>query len=341
MTPQERHPTGICPGAPSEHLPLWPANHRLQKVCICWRTSNHACWWRLAGSGRGADQVHGNCRWIPPDLEAKAQHYKTVLAAFHLNNKEAKHELKANFNNETLPFCSKPRYLGVTLDRSLTYCRHLESLRKKLTSRVASWGGLLARLGCWSNNSTNSHPSPGALNRRVLCSCLVTTPCELWLDACVLHQRTTFQPSQHPNCWAELRRIGATRSLSRLAMEPGYLLHSPLTRPSSANARHLKSRHPFLPAAQHLTSISDKTTYVRRTGRITNGMRRGRTAPQDSAFSSPTPVTTLLEWPSQEEPGSGLTASAPVSDVSALVCTNGVWPHLRWSVCDPVVFAHL
>ena len=30
------------------------------------------------------------------------------------------------------------------------------------------------------------------------------------------------------------------------------------------------------------------------------------------------------EWPSQEEPGSGLTASAPVSDVSAPACTNGV-----------------
>jgi len=32
------------------------------------------------------------------------------------------------------------------------------------------------------------------------------------------------------------------------------------------------------------------------------------------------------EWPSQEESGSGLTASAPVSDVSAPAYTNGVWP---------------
>ena len=44
---------------------------------------------------------------------------KTVPAAFHLNNKEAKRELKVNFNNETLPFCSEPKYLGVTLDMSL------------------------------------------------------------------------------------------------------------------------------------------------------------------------------------------------------------------------------
>ena len=33
---------------------------------------------------------------------------KTVLAVFHLNKKEAKRELKVNFNNETLPFCSEP-----------------------------------------------------------------------------------------------------------------------------------------------------------------------------------------------------------------------------------------
>jgi len=58
-----------------------------------------------------------------------------VSAAFHLN-KEAKRELKVKYNNKTLPFCSEPKYLGVTLDRLLTYCRHLESLCKKLTSCI-------------------------------------------------------------------------------------------------------------------------------------------------------------------------------------------------------------
>ena len=41
-----------------------------------------------------------------------------------------------------MPFCTVPRYLGVKLDRSLTYRHHLETLRKKLTTRVA----LLRRL---------------------------------------------------------------------------------------------------------------------------------------------------------------------------------------------------
>ena len=33
-----------------------------------------------------------------------------VSAVFHLNNKEAKSELKANHNNKTLQFCSEPKY---------------------------------------------------------------------------------------------------------------------------------------------------------------------------------------------------------------------------------------
>jgi len=74
---------------------------------------------------------------------------KMVSTVFHLNNEEAKRELKVNFNNETLSFCSEPKYLAVTLNRLLTYPRHLESLRKKLTSRVTLLKRQLAGLG-WS-----------------------------------------------------------------------------------------------------------------------------------------------------------------------------------------------
>jgi len=56
---------------------------------------------------------------------------------------------------------------------------------------------------------------------------------------------------------AELRRSGATLFLGRRAMEPGQLLHSALTRPSTAAAQRLKSRRPFVPAAQQLISFSD------------------------------------------------------------------------------------
>ena len=72
----------------------------------------------------------------------KLSHTKTVTAAFHLDNREAKRELKFHNNDKLLPFCSTPTYLGVKLDRSLTFCHHLVALRKKLSSRVT----LLRRL---------------------------------------------------------------------------------------------------------------------------------------------------------------------------------------------------
>jgi len=102
---------------------------------------------------------------------------KTVSAGFHLNNKEAKRELKVNFNNETLPFCSEPKYLRVTLDRPLTYRRHFTSLRKKLTSRI------LRRLAgsAWGAGATTQRTAilslcrvlRGAFNCRVLRACLM------------------------------------------------------------------------------------------------------------------------------------------------------------------------
>ena len=78
---------------------------------------------------------------------------------------------------------------------------------------------------CWSNNVANSHPSPGALNRRVLRSCLVPqwshplhwprhqrrlANCD-WMPA----SHTSEQPShphRHPTCWASSQRSHAVSS---------------------------------------------------------------------------------------------------------------------------------
>ena len=72
----------------------------------------------------------------------KLSHTKTVTTAFYLNNREAKRELKVYNNGRLLPFCPTPTYLGVKLDRLLTFRHHLVALRKKLSSRVT----LLRRL---------------------------------------------------------------------------------------------------------------------------------------------------------------------------------------------------
>ena len=72
----------------------------------------------------------------------KLSHAKTVTEAFYLLNREAKRELKVYANGKLLPFCPVPIYLGVKLDRSLTFRHHLETLWKKLATFVT----LLRRL---------------------------------------------------------------------------------------------------------------------------------------------------------------------------------------------------
>ena len=92
----------------------------------------------------------------------KLSHTKTVTAAFQLNNREAKRELKVYNNGRLLPFCPTSTYLGVKMDRSLMFRHHLVALRKKLFSRIT----LLRRLGiaCWCQNTTHSHFISGLLN---------------------------------------------------------------------------------------------------------------------------------------------------------------------------------
>ena len=85
----------------------------------------------------------------------KLSHAKTVTAAFHLHNREAKHELKVKNNGKILPFCPVPTYLGAKVDRALTYCHHFVALPKKLSMCVS----LLKRLAGsgWGTGTKTLH----------------------------------------------------------------------------------------------------------------------------------------------------------------------------------------
>ena len=91
-------------------------------------------------------------------LEALSEYYKkwslnanpgkTQVCSFHLNNKQAKTELEIRWNNERLTNKENPVYLGVTLDRTLSFKEHVMKLKKKISSRNnllgklanSSWG---------------------------------------------------------------------------------------------------------------------------------------------------------------------------------------------------------
>ena len=94
-------------------------------------------------------------------------HTKTVTTAFHLNNREAKRELNINNSGKLLPFCPVSTYLGVKLDRSLTYRHLLKASRKKPTTSVA----LLRRLA-------GSGWGAGSRGLRIACLSLIYSTSE-------------------------------------------------------------------------------------------------------------------------------------------------------------------
>ena len=195
----------------------------------------------------------------------KLRHTKTVTAAFHLNNRQPKRELKVYNNDRLLSFCPIPTYLGVKLDRSLTFRHHLMALGKKLSSRVT----LLRRL-------VGSGRGAGAKTLRTTTLSLVYSTTEycapVWcrsahtrfvdsvlndalriVTGCLRPTPTDHLPVLSGIQPAELHRMGATLSLAyREFLDPDHILYGVLSGSSDTRQMRLRSRRSFVPAARNL-----------------------------------------------------------------------------------------
>ena len=60
---------------------------------------------------------------------------KTQVTSFHLKNREAKRTLEVKWNNTDLENTPHPKYLGVTLDRTLSYKKHIHNTKMKVATR--------------------------------------------------------------------------------------------------------------------------------------------------------------------------------------------------------------
>ena len=82
--------------------------------------------------------------YISNSLRANSD--KTQVSSFRLNNRWAKRTLEVKWNNTDLKNTPHPRYLGVTLDRTLSYKKHIHNTQvatrdnhlKKLSN--SKWG---------------------------------------------------------------------------------------------------------------------------------------------------------------------------------------------------------
>ena len=192
-------------------------------------------------------------------------HTKMVTAPFYLNNREAKCELKVYNNGRLLPFCPIPTYLGVELDKSLTFRHHLVALHKKKFSRVTLLRQLeVSGRGAGAKTlhiatlslvySTAEYCAPvwcRSAHTRLINSILndalrIVTGCLRPTQSDHLPVLSGIQP-------AELCRMGATLSLAhRGSLDPDHILYGFLSGSSDTHQIKLRSRRPFVPAVRNL-----------------------------------------------------------------------------------------
>lgn len=87
---------------------------------------------------------------------------KTQVCAFHLKNKQARRKLQVEWKGIPLEHCPNPRYLGVTLDRALTFKRHCLNTKLKVSGR----NNIVRKL-----TSSNWGAKPGVLKASALALC--------------------------------------------------------------------------------------------------------------------------------------------------------------------------
>ena len=185
------------------------------------------------------------------------------------------------------------------MDRSLTFRHHLMASRKKLSSRVtllrrlvdSGWGAGVKTLRIATLSlveSTAEYYAPvwcrsahtrlidSVLNDalRIVTGCLRPTPTDH------LPILSGIQP-------AELRQLGATLSLAyRGSLDPDHILYGLSSGSSDIHQVRLKSRRPFVPAAQNLLDnlarlgirASEWTNHKWKTENCENGRLNNTTA---------------------------------------------------------------
>lgn len=98
---------------------------------------------------------------------------KTQVCAFHLHTRLANRKLKVAWNGETLEHTNKPVYLGVTLDRSLTYKHHCEKTRQKVAAR----NNILRKL---TQSKWGAKPDVLRTTAQALCFSTAEYACPVW-----------------------------------------------------------------------------------------------------------------------------------------------------------------
>ena len=107
------------------------------------------------------------------DNQLKANPAKTQVSLFNLRNREVGRKLSLTWNGVDLKHCDFPVYLGLTLDRTLSYKQHIEKVKGKVRTR----NNLLHKL---ANSSWGANTSTLRATALALCYSVAEYACPVW-----------------------------------------------------------------------------------------------------------------------------------------------------------------
>ena len=98
---------------------------------------------------------------------------KTQICCFHLRNRDAKRKLNVTWNGLELDHYPNPIYLGVTLDRTLSFKQHALNTKPQVNTR----NNILRKL---TNSRWGAHPATVRTTALALCFSTAEFACSSW-----------------------------------------------------------------------------------------------------------------------------------------------------------------
>ena len=106
---------------------------------------------------------------------------KTQPCVFHLRNRKANRQLNISWCGKKLEHTPSPIYLGVTLDRTLSYSTHITKVKAKTAAR----NNVLRKL---ANSKWGTHPSTIKTTALALCYSPAEYACPVWERSAHAHK---------------------------------------------------------------------------------------------------------------------------------------------------------
>ena len=180
---------------------------------------------------------------------------KTQVCAFHLNNHEAQRKLNISWNGQTLGNDSFPVYLGVTLDRTLSFKEHT----RKVKAKVATRNNILSKL---ANSNWGANPSTLRSTALALCYSSAEYCSAVWSKSC--HAKT-IDPELNNACRIVTGTLRPTPlpALYRLAgIAPPHIRRETQLRTQKHKQEH-DARHPLAGHIPPRSRLSSRSSFMK------------------------------------------------------------------------------